>query len=149
MDEESGFLSYRGIMISAQHYDDAFHTSGADYEAILFQIPGIESFGREYGMGSRRQLIRSVGAAIRKNFAATSVIGRVGIDSFLIFRNGQDETALKKKLDKLAEALGHIHSAGGYPCTLFLGWALVRGREVKNLDDIRSLLIRRTAYYKK
>ena len=56
MDEESGFLSYRGIMISAQHYDDAFHTSGADYEAILLQIPGIESFGREYGMGSRRQL---------------------------------------------------------------------------------------------
>ena len=30
-----------------------------------------------------------------------------------------------------------------------LGWALVRGREVKNLDDIRSLLIRRTVYYKK
>lgn len=56
---------------------------------------------------------------------------------------------MKKKLDELAEALGRIHFAGGYPCTLFLGWALVRGREVKNLDDIRSLLVRRTAYYKK
>lgn len=90
-----------------------------------------------------------MGDAIRNTFASTSVIGREGIDSFLIFRNGEEERALKKKLDKLAEALGHIHSAGGYPCTLFLGWALVRGREVKNLDDIRSLLIRRTAYYKK
>ena len=149
MDEESGFLSYRGIMISAQHYDDAFHTSGADYEAILLKIPGIESFGREYGKTGRRLLIQAVGDAIRNTFASTSVIGREGIDSFLIFRNGEEERALKKKLDKLAEALGHIHSAGGYPCTLFLGWALVRGREVKNLDDIRSLLIRRTAYYKK
>lgn len=148
-DEESGVLSYRGIMISAQHYDDAFHTSGADYEAILLKIPGIESFGREYGKTGRRLLIQAVGDAIRNTFASTSVIGREGIESFLIFRNGEEERALKKKLDKLAEALGHIHSAGGYPCTLFLGWALVRGREVKNLDDIRSLLIRRTVYYKK
>lgn len=136
-------------MISAQHYDDAFHTSGADYEAILLKIPGIESFGREYGKTGRRLLIQAVGDAIRNTFASTSVIGREGIEGFLIFRNGEEERALKKKLDKLAEALGHIHSAGGYPCTLFLGWALVRGREVKNLDDIRSLLIRRTVYYKK
>lgn len=56
---------------------------------------------------------------------------------------------LKKKLDTLAEDLNRIHSADGYPCTLFLGWALTQGIEVENLDDIRSLLIRRTLYYKK
>lgn len=149
MDEESGFLSYRGIMISAQHYDDAYRTSGADYEAILLQIPGIESFGKEYGENSRKKLVQAAGKAIRNTFAATSVIGRVSVDRFLILRNVEDKGVLKKKLDTLAEDLNRIHSADGYPCTLFLGWALTQGIEVENLDDIRSLLIRRTLYYKK
>lgn len=147
MDEESGFLSYRGFMISAQHYDDALQAAGSDYEGILLQIPAIELFGKAYGTESRRKLVQAAGRAIRTVFGAKAVIGRAGVNSFLIIQNAEEQDRNKENLDKLAEKLSRIHSVDGYPCTLFMRCAVAYGREVKIIDDLRPLLLNRIAYY--
>lgn len=149
MDEESGFLSYRGFMISAQHYDDALQAAGSDYEGILLQIPAIELFGKSYGTESRRKLVQAAGRAIRTVFGTRAVIGRAGVNSFLIIQNAEGQDRNKENLDKLAEKLSRIHSVDGYPCTLFMRCAVAYGREVKIIDDLRPLLLNRIAYYTK
>jgi EAL domain-containing protein (putative c-di-GMP-specific phosphodiesterase class I)/GGDEF domain-containing protein len=143
MDEESGFLSCRGFLVSAQHYDDALQAAGSDYEIILLEIPGIESFGKEYGHESRGRLVQAAGRAIRAVYGARAVIGRAGINQFLIIQNAQEKEQDKKDLDTLKEKLSRIHSVDGYPCTLFTRWAIAYSKEVKNLDDMRPILLHR------
>ncbi|MGN0954017.1 EAL domain-containing protein [Dialister sp.] len=145
IDEESGFLSYRGITISAEHYADALRTSGADYEGILLEIPVIEDFGRDYGDRSRRKLVQAIGRTIRRAFGGTAVIGRVGVNSFLIIQNAEDKETVRRKLKQLSTAIGTIRSIDGCPCTLFVKGAWAYGSEIKDIDDMRAILLGRLA----
>ena len=145
--EESGVLSYRGIVIEAEHYADAFQSTGMKYEGILLDIPAIEDFGKAYGKDSRRELARRIVKEIRASFGLRAVIGRMSVNRFLILQNMEEEGITEKELDILSRKIHEIRSIGGYPCTLFLRSARVDCTETEDIDEMKTLLLRRAAYH--
>ena len=142
-DDESGVLSYRGIVIEEEHYADAFQTAGMMYEALLLDITAIEDFGKAYGMGSRKKLVRRIAEEIRNYFGTRAVIGRMGVNRFIILQNREEEGMIEKELDALSGKLQAIHSVDGCPCTLFLRTAQVDCTETEDVDEMKTLLLRR------
>ena len=142
-DDESGVLSYRGIVIEEEHYADAFQTAGMMYEALLLDITAIEDFGKAYGMGSRKKLVRRIVEEIRNYFGTRAVIGRMGVNRFIILQNREEEGMIEKELDALSGKLQAIHSVDGCPCTLFLRTARVDCTETEDVDEMKTLLLRR------
>lgn len=142
-DDESGVLSYRGIVIEEEHYADAFQTAGMMYESILLDITAIEDFGKAYGMGSRKKLVRRIAEEIRNCFGTRAVIGRMGVNRFIILQNREEEGMIEKELDALSGKLQAIHSVDGCPCTLFLRTARVDCTETEDVDEMKTLLLRR------
>lgn len=142
-DDESGVLSYRGIVIEGEHYADAFQTAGMMYEALLLDIPAIEDFGKAYGMDGRKKLVRRIAEDIRDCFGTRAVIGRMGVNRFIILQNREEEGMIEKELDALSGKLQAIHSVDGCPCTLFLRTARVDCTETEDVDEMKTLLLRR------
>lgn len=142
-DDESGVLSYRGIVIEEEHYADAFQNAGMMYECILLDIPAIEDFGKSYGMDGRKKLVRRIAEEIRNCFGTRAVIGRMGVNRFIILQNREEEGMIEKELDALSGKLQAIHSVDGWPCTLFLRTAQVDCTETEDVDEMKTLLLRR------
>lgn len=142
-DDESGVLSYRGIVIEGEHYADAFQTAGMMYEALLLDIPAIEDFGKAYGMDGRKKLVRRIAEDIRNCFGTRAVIGRMGVNRFIILQNREEEGMIEKELDALSGKLQAIHSVDGWPCTLFLRTARVDCTETEDVDEMKTLLLHR------
>ena len=142
-DDESGVLSYRGIVIEEEHYADAFQNAGMMYECILLDIPAIEDFGKSYGMDGRKKLVRRIAEDIRNCFGTRAVIGRMGVNRFIILQNREEEGMIEKELDALSGKLQAIHSVDGCPCTLFLRTARVDCTESGDVDEMKTLLLRR------
>ena len=142
-DDESGVLSYRGIVIEGEHYADAFQTAGMMYEALLLDIPAIEDFGKAYGMDGRKKLVRRIAEEIRNCFGTRAVIGRMGVNRFIILQNREEEGMIEKELDALSGKLQAIHNVDGCPCTLFLRTARVDCTETEDVDEMKTLLLRR------
>lgn len=142
-DDESGVLSYRGIVIEEEHYADAFQNAGMMYECILLDIPAIEDFGKSYGMDGRKKLVRRIAEEIRNCFGTRAVIGRMGVNRFIILQNREEEGMIEKELDALFGKLQAIHSVDGWPCTLFLRTARVDCTETEDVDEMKTLLLRR------
>ena len=142
-DDESGVLSYRGIVIEEEHYADAFQNAGMMYECILLDIPSIEDFGKSYGMDGRKKLVRRIAEEIRNCFGTRAVIGRMGVNRFIILQNREEEGMIEKELGALSGKLQAIHSVDGCPCTLFLRTAQVDCTEMEDVDEMKTLLLRR------
>lgn len=142
-DDESGVLSYRGMVIEEEHYADAFQNAGMMYECILLDIPSIEDFGKSYGMDGRKKLVRRIAEEIRNCFGTRAVIGRMGVNRFIILQNREEEGMIEKELDALSGKLQAIHSVDGCPCTLFLRTARVDCTETEDVDEMKTLLLRR------
>ena len=142
-DDESGVLSYRGIVIEEEHYADAFQNAGMMYECILLDIPAIEDFGKSYGMDGRKKLVRRIVEEIRNCFGTRAVIGRMGVNRFIILQNREEEGMIEKELDALSGKIQAIHSVDGCPCTLFLRTARVDCTETEDVDEMKTLLLRR------
>lgn len=142
-DDESGVLSYRGIVIEEEHYADAFQNAGMMYECILLDIPAIEDFGKSYGMDGRKKLVRRIAEEIRNCFGTRAVIGRMGVNRFIILQNREEEGMIEKELDALSGKIQAIHSVDGCPCTLFLRTARVDCTEMEDVDEMKTLLLRR------
>ena len=142
-DDESGVLSYRGIVIEEEHYADAFQNAGMMYECILLDIPAIEDFGKSYGMDGRKKLVRRIAEEIRNCFGTRAVIGRMGVNRFIILQNREEEGMIEKELGALSGKLQAIHSVDGWPCTLFLRTAQVDCTETEDVDEMKTLLLRR------
>lgn len=142
-DEESGVLSYRGIVIEEEHYADAFQNAGMMYECILLDIPAIEDFGKSYGMDGRKKLVRRIAEEIRNCFGTRAVIGRMGVNRFIILQNREEEGMIEKELDALSGKIQAIHRVDGCPCTLFLRTARVDCTETGDVDEMKTLLLRR------
>lgn len=147
-DDESGVLSYRGIVIEEEHYADAFQNAGMMYECILLDIPAIEDFGKSYGMDGRKKLVRRIAEEIRNCFGTRAVIGRMGVNRFIILQNREEEGMIEKELDALSGKLQAIHSVDGCPCTLFLRTARVDCTETEDVDEMKTLLLRRLCGHK-
>lgn len=142
-DDESGVLSYRGIVIEEEYYADAFQNAGMMYECILLDIPAIEDFGKSYGMDGRKKLVRRIAEEIRNCFGTRAVIGRMGVNRFIILQNREEEGMIEKELDALSGKLQAIHSVDGWPCTLFLRTARVDCTETEDVDEMKTLLLHR------
>lgn len=142
-DDESGVLSYRGIVIEEEHYADAFQNAGMMYGCILLDIPAIEDFGKSYGMDGRKKLVRRIAEEIRNCFGTRAVIGRMGVNRFIILQNREEEGMIEKELDALSGKLQAIHNVDGWPCTLFLRTARVDCTEMEDVDEMKTLLLRR------
>lgn len=142
-DDESGVLSYRGMVIEEEHYADAFQNAGMMYECILLDIPAIEDFGKSYGMDGRKKLVRRIAEEIRNCFGTRAVMGRMGVNRFIILQNREEEGMIEKELDALSGKIQAIHSVDGCPCTLFLRTARVDCTEMEDVDEMKTLLLRR------
>lgn len=142
-DDESGVLSYRGMVIEEEDYADAFQNAGMMYECILLDIPAIEDFGKSYGMDGRKKLVRRIAEEIRNCFGTRAVMGRMGVNRFIILQNREEEGMIEKELDALSGKIQAIHSVDGCPCTLFLRTARVDCTEMEDVDEMKTLLLRR------
>lgn len=72
------------------------------YECILLDIPSIEDFGKSYGMDGRKKLVRRIAEEIRNCFGTRAVIGRMGVNRFIILQNREEEGMIEKELDDLS-----------------------------------------------
>ncbi len=100
-------------------------------------------FGKSYGMDGRKKLVRRIAEEIRNCFGTRAVIGRMGVNRFIILQNREEEGMIEKELGALSGKLQAIHSVDGWPCTLFLRTAQVDCTETEDVDEMKTLLLRR------
>ena len=121
-------------------------------EELAFCLPGrcrqitqqdAHDFGKSYGMDGRKKLVRRIAEEIRNCFGTRAVIGRMGVNRFIILQNREEEGMIEKELDALSGKLQAIHSVDGCPCTLFLRTARVDCTETEDVDEMKTLLLRR------
>ena len=94
-------------------------------------------------MDGRKKLVRRIAEEIRNCFGTRAVRGRMGVNRFIILQNREEEGMIEKELDALSGTIKAIHSVDGCPCTLFLRTARVDCTETEDVDEMKTLLLRR------
>ena len=142
-DPETGFLSYRGMLETGLQYADAWRCRKEDYAACLLDIPEFDEFRQAYGMELGRKLLDKITEKLRNLGLKAISLSRIGSCCFLAFTKALILKELDGQIQLLARRIHAITQVEGYPCTLYLQYALARGSECQNLDNLLSLLTER------
>lgn len=151
---EAGVLSFRGMLMAGQKFEDEYRHLGRDFAAVCVDVPDYGRIRRTFGPEIASELVRAVRNAIydcrdvlpaAEGGAKNLTVSRVGDCSFVAFftvRKIQDAALFT---DGMKKAVGEIQRIGGYRCTLrpAVTWAL--GSEAGRLDGVLALLVRRMA----
>lgn len=142
-DPETGFLSYRGMLEAGLQYADSWRYQQDDYAAFLLDIPEFDQFRRTYGPEAGRKLLTKVVETFQHLHLPTISLAHIGSCCFLGFTKTTLKDQLDSQIQKLTQAIHGITEVDGYSCTLYLQYALARGSEVNNLDNLLALLTER------
>lgn len=141
-DEETGFLNYRGMVMAGLRYADTFRLYGDDYTATLIDVPEFDAIGLTYGQEFRRHLLQKV-TGILTQYLPSTTISHIGSCCFLLFQKSTQIAQLREAHVQMANAIHEIQQVDGFPCTLYMHYAIVRGSEARSLDSLLQLLIKR------
>lgn len=142
-DEETGFLNYRGMVMAGLRYADTFRLYGDDYTATLIDVPEFDAIGLTYGQEFRRHLLQKVTGILTQYLPSTITISHIGSCCFLLFQKSTQIAQLREAHVQMANAIHEIQQVDGFPCTLYMHYAIVRGSEARSLDSLLQLLIKR------
>lgn len=142
-DQATGLLNYRGMVMAGLRYADAYRLHGDDYTAALIDVPEFDSIGLSYGPDFRRDLLKKITAILREHLPQNMTLSRIGSCCFLLFQKAAHMDGLRAACIQVANAIHEIRQVDGFPCTLYMHYATVRGSEARSLDSLLNLLIKR------
>lgn len=143
IDEETGLLSYSGMLMDGLQYADEFRLHGDDYTALLLDVPEYDAIGMKYGKGFRQHLLQKIVALLQQHLPAACSIARIGSCCFLILSKTQQDASIQQALLQLVQEVHDIEAVDGHPCHLFLHYAKGHGSEVRSIDGLLRLLVQR------
>ena len=143
IDEETGLLSYSGMLMDGLQYADEFRLHGDDYTATLVDVPEFDAIGMKYGKGFRQHLLQKIVALLQQHLPAACSIARIGSCCFLILSKTQQDASIQQALLQLVQEVHDIEAVNGHPCHLFLHYAKGHGSEVRSIDGLLRLLVQR------
>lgn len=143
IDEETGLLSYSGMLMDGLQYADEFRLHGDDYTATLVNVPEFDAIGMKYGKGFRQHLLQKIVALLQQHLPAACSIARIGSCCFLILSKTQQDASIQQALLQLVQEVHDIEAVNGHPCHLFLHYAKGHGSEVRSIDGLLRLLVQR------
>ena len=143
IDEETGLLSYSGMLMDGLQYADEFRLHGDDYTATLVDVPEFDAIGMKYGKGFRQHLLQKIVALLQQHLPAACSIARIGSCCFLILSKTQQDASIQQTLLQLVQEVHDIEAVDGHPCHLFLHYAKGHGSEVRSIDGLLRLLVQR------
>lgn len=143
IDEETGLLSYSGMLMDGLQYADEYRLHGDDYTATLVDVPEFDAIGMKYGKGFRQHLLQKIVALLQQHLPAACSIARIGSCCFLILSKTQQDASIQQTLLQLVQEVHDIEAVDGHPCHLFLHYAKGHGSEVRSIDGLLRLLVQR------
>lgn len=143
IDEETGLLSYSGMLMDGLQYADEYRLHGDDYTALLLDVPEYDAIGMKYGKGFRQHLLQKIVALLQQHLPAACSIARIGSCCFLILSKTQQDASIQQALLQLVQEVHDIEAVDGHPCHLFLHYAKGHGSEVRSIDGLLRLLVQR------
>ena len=143
IDQETGLLNYRGMLITAMTFQENYSAHGENYGAVLLSIPALDEVGRLYGGDTREKLLKRLTDTLTRFFFHREAIGYLGSGRFLVLMKVKSTSDVRQRMLELSNRVHEIHQAGGRKVTLFLQYALALGSETRTVDDLFRILSRR------
>lgn len=140
IDKDTQLLNFRGLLLVAIKYANNYRIFGDDYTCVLLDVPEIDSIRRDYGPEVARELMRRVTEEIVRINPLKETIAHLGNCRFLYLKSGREDEDFYEQMTALTHAIHHIKEIQGYRCTLHLQYAMAKGSEGRNFDDILKLL---------
>ena len=140
IDEETQLLNFRGILLIAVQYANNYRTFGDDYTCVLLDVPEIDHVRLHYGADIAGILLKEVTDIIIRMNPLKESIAHLGNCRFMYIRNGAESERFREQMLALANRIHAITSVKGCRCTLNLQYAVAKGSEGRNFDDILQLL---------
>ena len=136
IDEETGLLSYSGMLMDGLQYADEYRLHGDDYTALLLDIPEYDTIGMKYGKAFRQHLLQEIVALVRQAIPTACSLARIGNCCFLILAKAAQDVRLQQAILNLTQKIHAIEKVDGNGCTLFLHHAQAHGSEVRSIDSL-------------
>ena len=143
IDEETGLLSYSGMLMDGLQYADEFRLHGDDYTALLLDVPEYDAIGMKYGKAFRQHLLQEIVALVRQANPTACSLARIGNCCFLVLAKAAQDVRLQQAILNLTQKIHAIEKVDGNDCTLFLHHAQAHGSEVRSIDSLLQLLVKR------
>lgn len=84
IDEETGLLSYSGMLMDGLQYADEYRLHVDDYTALLLDVPEYDAIGMKYGKVFRQHLLQEIVALVRQAIPTACSLARIGNCCFLV-----------------------------------------------------------------
>lgn len=140
IDQETQLLNLRGILLIAVQYANNYRTYGDDYTCVLLDVPEIDDVRLHYGVDAAKLLLQEVTEIIVQMNPLKESIAHLGNCRFMYIRNGAESDRFREQMLDLANKIHAITSIQGCRCTLNLQYAMAKGSEGRNFNDILKLL---------
>lgn len=142
LDQETGFLSFRGAIEAGLLFADRYRLKREDYIGLLMDVPAFSEVMRDRNEDAETILMK-LSETLRSTFTPGWAIARIGLCSFLCF---SQRGSLNKAEEKVAAVSGILPQLWGQlsiQANPVLAHAVAYGSEVRSLDEMLQLLIRR------
>ncbi|MFV0637271.1 EAL domain-containing protein [Mitsuokella sp. WILCCON 0060] len=141
-DEDTGLLNYRGMLISGIEFMDNYLRNGQDFAAVYFYVPAFDKIAQKYGEETRLHLLQRITDVIYKRHRRGGILAHIGSCRFVGFFP-KDKGDVSTRVLEVANAIHEIRSVDGFPCTLYLQYAIGYGSETENIEALLHLLVGR------
>lgn len=145
VDQETGLLSFRGMIMTGMAYTENYEKQGEDFLGLLIHIPELHETLKMQADTFRKDLLHQVVSAILSFFPLKETLSYLGEGRFLIFVKVRqaDYYQIRTRLLDMANHIHHIHEVDGQPVTLYLHYAMAHGSEAEGLDEFLRILFQR------
>ena len=148
VDHETGLLSFRGAVEAGLLYADHYRLNRMDYVGLLMDVPSFAEVIR-YSKENAKVILDEFSAALRESFAPGWAISRIGLCCFLCFCRRDCADNIGEKIAAVSGILPPLWRRFGIQTIPELTYAAAYGSEVRSLDDMMQLLIRRLNHAEK
>lgn len=142
VDQDTGFLSFRGAIEAGLIFADHYRLFKQDYMGLLIDIPSFTEVVQDSHENVRETLMK-ITETIRSEFTPGWTIARIGLCRFLCFSQRESAEKVEEKLEAVSGILPPLWRKLGMQTNPLLTYATAYGSEVMSLDEMLQLLIRR------
>ena len=142
IDPDTGLLSFRGAIEAGMIYADQYRLQRVDYVGLLFDIPAFTEVLRE-DPGKAEIILKEITRTLRETLASGWAAARIGLCCFLCFCRRDNAGDIEGKIEPVAEVIPQLWRRMGIQKNPVLTDAVCYGSEVKSLDELLQLLVRR------
>lgn len=142
VDQETGFLSFRGAIEAGLLFADDYRLYKHDYVGFLIDVPAFADVMQD-SRDNAREILRKISDSIRTTFTSGWTIARIGLCCFLCFTQRESAENVEEKLAAVSGTLPLLWRQLGIQANPLLTHATAYGSEVMSLDEMLQLLIRR------